>query len=110
EARSLPGQAVGRGLRLMPHVGPDSQQVLEVLGTPAFEDFVRGLEGEGVHVPTERTPPRPPITVVPIQERLEFDIAIPRTGPSLERSYKRVADFDPSAVDSIFEVGDVARL
>lgn len=110
EARILPEQAVGRGLRLMRQVGPDSQQVLEVLGTSAFEDFVRGLEGEGVHVPTERKPPRPPVTVVPIRERLEYDIEIPRTGPSLERSYKRVADFDPSTAESIFDVGDVGRL
>jgi type III restriction enzyme len=110
EARILPEQAVGRGLRLMRQVGPDSQQVLEVLGTPAFEDFVRGLEGEGVHIPTGPKPPNPPITVVPIQERVTFDIKIPRTGPSLERSYKRVEDFDPSSVESIFEVGDVARL
>jgi type III restriction enzyme len=110
EARILPEQAVGRGLRLMRQVGPDSQQVLEVLGTSAFEDFVRGLEGEGVHVPTERQPPRAPITVVPIQERIRYDVEIPRTGPSLERSYKRVEDFDPSSVESIFEVGDVARL
>jgi type III restriction enzyme len=110
EARILPEQAVGRGLRLMRQVGPDSQQVLEVLGTPAFEDFVRGLEGEGVHVPTERQPPNPPITVVPIQERMRYDIEIPRTGPLLERSYKRVEDFDPSSVESIFDVGDVGRL
>lgn len=110
EARILPEQAVGRGLRLMHDVGPDSQQILEVLGTPAFEDFVRSLEGEGVHVPTERQPPRPPVTVVPIQERIEYDIEIPRTGPSLERSYKRVEDFDPSTAQSIFEVGDVGRL
>jgi type III restriction enzyme len=48
EAGILPEQAVGRGLRLMRQVGPDSQQILEVLGTPAFEDFLRGLEGEGV--------------------------------------------------------------
>ncbi len=110
EARILPEQAVGRGLRLMHDVGPDSQQILEVLGTPAFEDFVRSLEGEGVHVPTERQPPRPPVTVVPIQERIEYDIEIPRTGPSLERSYKRVEHLDPSTAQSIFEVGDVGRL
>jgi type III restriction enzyme len=109
-ARILPEQAVGRGLRLMRQVGPESQQILEVLGTPAFEDFVRGLEGEGVHVPTERQPPRPPVTVVPIRERLEYDIKIPRTGTSLERSYKRIEYFDPSTADSIFDVGDVGRL
>ena len=36
----------------MRQVGPDSHQVLEVIGTPAFENFVRELEGEGVHIPT----------------------------------------------------------
>ena len=78
--------------------------------TDAFEDFMRSLKGEGVHVPTERQPPRPPITVVPIPERIEYDIEIPRTGPSLERSHKRVQDFDPTTADSIFDVGDIGRL
>ena len=40
-ARILPEQAVGRGLRLMRQVSTDRRQVLEVLGTPAFENFVR---------------------------------------------------------------------
>jgi type III restriction enzyme len=109
-ARILPEQAVGRGLRLMRQVGPDTLQVLEVMGTSAFEDFVRGLEAEGVHVPTESKAPPPPVTVTPTKERLEFDIEIPRTGTSLERVYKRVEDLDVGALESVFDVGDVGRL
>jgi type III restriction enzyme len=109
-ARILPEQAVGRGLRLMHQVGPDTLQVLEVMGTQAFEDFVHQLEGEGVHVPIDIKPPPPPVTVTPIKERLAYDIEIPRTGTTLERVYKRVEDLDVSELESVFDVGDVGRL
>jgi type III restriction enzyme len=109
-ARILPEQAVGRGLRLMRHIGPDTLQVLEVIGTPGFENFVRQLEAEGVHLPTETKAPPPPVTVTPTKERLEFDIEIPRTGTSLARVYKRVEELDVSALESVFDVGDVGRL
>ncbi|HMC04442.1 MAG TPA: DEAD/DEAH box helicase family protein, partial [Actinomycetota bacterium] len=62
-ARILPEQAVGRGLRLMRQVSTDRRQVLEVLGTPAFENFVRELEGEGVYIPTTTKIPPPPLKI-----------------------------------------------
>jgi type III restriction enzyme len=103
-ARILPEQAVGRGLRLMRDVGPDSEQVLEVMGTDAFENFVRELEKEGVHVQTERKPPKPPITIAPVRERIEFDIEIPRTEPFLVRRYTRIADLDVAGLRRLFEL------
>jgi type III restriction enzyme len=107
-ARILPEQAIGRGLRLIHHVDPP--QVLEVVGTAAFEDFVRGLEHEGLHVPTDTKPPPPPITVAPTAGRLPYDIEIPRTGGMLERIYSRVEDLDVDSLEPVLGAKDVARL
>lgn len=102
-AKILPEQAIGRGLRLMSKVSPERRQVLEVLGTPAFENFVRELEGEGVYIETKTTTPNPPITVQPVKERIAFDIAIPKTSATLHRTYTRLDTFDPSKVDALFK-------
>jgi len=106
-ARILPEQAVGRGLRLMLGVGSGSDEVLEVMGTEAFENFVRDLEEEGVHVQTERKPPKPPIKIAPIRERSEFDIEIPRTEPFLVRRYKRVDELKVDELRVLFELTGV---
>lgn len=103
-ARILPEQAVGRGLRLMRKVSPERRQVLEVMGTPAFENFVRELEAEGVYIDTKKTAPNPPITVQPVKERMAYDIAIPKTSATLHRTYTRIDTFDPSKVDPLFKL------
>lgn len=102
-AKILPEQAVGRGLRLMPQVGPERRQVLEVLGTPAFENFVRELEAEGVYIPTTTTTPQPPVKIYPVEDRAKFDIEIPRTSTTLQHNYRRLDSFDPLQVDPLFE-------
>lgn len=109
-SKILPEQAVGRGLRLMQALGPDYRQVLEVIGTPAFEEFVKELEAEGVHVPVRTKPPTPPITIQPLGERKRFDIEIPRTGAGLRRAYKRIEGFDPDSREAIFDQADVQSL
>ncbi len=105
KAQILPEQAVGRGLRLMRQVGPDQRQVLEVLGTPAFEDFVKELEGEGVFVPTVTKKPTAPITIQPVKDKLALDIEIPKTSSGLERVYRRLDTFDPSKAAPVFPAG-----
>lgn len=107
-AKILPEQAVGRGLRLMPQVRTDKRQVLEVLGTPAFENFVRELEAEGVYVPTATKTPPPPVRIYPVRERAKYDIEIPRTSATLQHTYRRLDMFDPSRVDALFEKTDAA--
>lgn len=102
-AKILPEQAVGRGLRLMKQVGPEKLQVLEVLGTPAFENFVRELEAEGVYIPTATKTPTPPIRIYPVRDRTKFDIAIPKTSATLQHVYRRLDTFDPSKVDALFK-------
>ena len=103
KANILPEQAVGRGLRLMSNISPDRQQTLEVIGTDAFEAFVRELEHEGVGIDTVGTPPPAPITIYPMKDRMEYDIAIPLTKPRYEHEYRNLGDLDPLALLPIYQ-------
>lgn len=95
KANILPEQAVGRGLRIMAKVPRANNQILELIGTNAFEDFIRELEKEGVGIGTSKTPPKPGIEVFPLADRTRLDIAIPNTGPLYARAYRNIADLDP---------------
>lgn len=68
KAQILPEKAVGRGLRLMRGISPDHTQTLEVMGTEAFEEFVRELEKEGVGINTVKTSPPLPVKIAPERE------------------------------------------
>lgn len=96
-AKILPEQAIGRGLRLMRKIPVGNTQILELIGTHAFEDFVRELEKEGLGIGTVRTPPKPGKRVYPLDERKEFDIDIPRTTSLFEREFKNLELLDPLA-------------
>lgn len=103
KSQILPEQAVGRGLRLMQGIGPDRTQTLEVMGTKAFEDFVRLLEKEGVGIKTMSTPPAMPVKIFPVARKLKYDIAFPQTKPIYLRNYTRIEDFDPSTLGAIYD-------
>lgn len=109
-AQILPEQAVGRGLRLMKGVGPDYRQVLEVLGTPAFEEFVLGLNNEGVYIPSGPVDRPLPVVVRPLEERMDFDISIPRTGPIIRRSYAKIETLDPMNLPAAATPQDLASV
>jgi type III restriction enzyme len=102
-ARILPEQGVGRGLRLMQGISPDRTQTLEVMGTQAFEDFVRQLEMEGVGIKTTTTPPAPPVKIEPVVERAKYDIAIPITRPVYTHNYKKLSDFNLNALEPLYD-------
>ena len=103
KAKILPEQAVGRGLRLMENISPDRTQTLEVLGTKAFEDFVRQLEMEGLGIKTVTKPPAPPIKIEPVQEKIKYDIAIPLTRPVFIHNYKKLSSINPLKLDPIYD-------
>ena len=107
----LPEQAIGRGLRLMKAVR--GRQILEVIGTPSFEELLGGLEEEGVYVTSTDKPPAA-VRIEPIDERRKFDIAIPRTGPTIKRDTKDLGKMDPSEIPAVFAeeqiTGAYARL
>jgi type III restriction enzyme len=103
KAKILPEQAVGRGLRLMFGISPDKTQTLEVMGTSAFEGFVRQLETEGVGIKTVTTPPKPPIKVEPVAEKSGCDISIPMTKPVYSRNYKKLSNLDPNVLNPVYD-------
>ncbi len=95
KANILPEQAVGRGLRLMRNIPNDNNQILELIGTNAFENFIRELEKEGVGIKTVKKPPKPGVEIFPVEAQRGFDINIPRTTPLYDREYKNVEQLDP---------------
>jgi type III restriction enzyme len=102
KAEILPEQAVGRGLRLMQGISPDHTQTLEVMGTSAFETFVKELEKEGVGVNTVTKPPPLPVKIGPERSRLEYDIEMPATEFRFKRNYRKVTELDPLKLPSLY--------
>lgn len=102
KARILPEQAVGRGLRLIRGISPDYTQTLEVMGTSAFEEFVKELEEEGVGINTTKTPPPLSVTIAPEKSRLEYDIEIPQTELCYDRNYKNLSKINPLQLNSLY--------
>jgi len=105
QAAILPEQSVGRGLRIMPGIGPDRRQTLEVIGTQKFEEFVRELEHEGVGIETVGDPPPLPVKIYPVQDKADYDIAIPLTLPRYRHSYRDLGKLDPLALPPIYDAG-----
>lgn len=93
-ANILPEQAVGRGLRLIRDMPSDCAQVVEIVGTPKFEEFVKKLEVEGVGVGSTKTLPPPGMHISPMKERARYDIEIPQLSPTYSRNYKDISTFD----------------
>ena len=107
KAEILPEQVIGRGLRLMPRRARTGTQTLEVMGTRAFEDFVKQLETEGLALPVSKKPPSLPIIIEPIKERARFDIAIPLTRPLFEHSMVKLGELTPEALGTLASMNDV---
>jgi type III restriction enzyme len=102
-AEILPEQVIGRGLRLMTDVGPDTQ-TLEVLGTRKLLDFLRQqLEIEGVGIGTSKGDPAQPVTITPVAERLAYDIEIPMTKPRLSHDFRKLEDIDALKLEPLYE-------
>ena len=108
KAKILPEQVIGRGLRLMPQVSPDRTQTLEVLGTRNLLAVLREqLEAEGVGVVSTTKPPVLPVVIEPVKERIEYDIGIPLTKPSLTHDVRKLSDLDVSSLGAIFDQAEL---
>ena len=92
KANILPEQAVGRGLRLMRNIGPDYIQILEIIGTDKFEEFVKGLEVEGVGVGITKVPPSLGVHVYPVKIKDKYNIEIPILTPSHSRQFNGLSE------------------
>jgi len=113
KANILPEQSIGRGLRLMKNLGPDYVQILEIIGTDKFEEFVRKLEIEGVGVGFTQKPPSIGVFITPLKTREQFNFEIPVLSSSFTRKMEGISTFDPSelpAVGNIDEKGNFKEL
>jgi type III restriction enzyme len=100
----LPEQTLGRGLRRM-YRDPDLPELVSVVGTDAFMDFVESIKSEGVELEHrkmgEGTKPKAPLVVEVDRENLKkdiekLDIQIPILTPRIYREYKNLSELNIS--------------
>jgi type III restriction enzyme len=96
----LPEQTLGRGLRRM-YRDPDISEMVSVVGTDAFMDFVESIKSEGVELEHRTmgagTAPKAPLVVEVDKENLKkdienLDIEIPILTPRIYREYKNLSE------------------
>ena len=104
KANILPEQAVGRGLRLMRDLGPDYTQILEIIGTDKFEEFIKQLELEGVGIGVSSTPPKPGRLILPLKTREKLNFELPELTPSFTRKMKGLDTFKASSLEQLIEL------
>ena len=106
EAKILPEQTLGRGLRKM--FSMDVKEELVVVGTPAFIEFVESIKTEGVEFsyrPMGDTgKSRNPIIVEIDNENIKkdldkLDIQIPVLTPRIHRDYKNLEDINITSLN-----------
>ena len=109
DAKILPEQTLGRGLRRM-FRGQDVQEKVSVVGTTAFMDFVEGIRNEGVELESrpmgEGTTGSGPIVVEvdrdnPDKDIEALDIELPVLAKRIEREYKNLDQLKPGAMAHI---------
>ncbi|MCB1130287.1 MAG: DEAD/DEAH box helicase family protein [Verrucomicrobiae bacterium] len=102
QSNILPEQTLGRGLRRM-YFGSGQREIVSVLGTPAFMEFVEGIQSEGVtfdRVPMGGGSTRKDSLIVEIdtdnsEKDLEaLDIPLPKLSRRFDREFKDLADLD----------------
>jgi len=106
KANVLPEQSVGRGLRLMEKLGPDYTQILEIIGTDKFEEFVKALEKEGVGIGVTRNIPSIGRYIYPMKTREKFNFEIPVLSASFTRRMEGITTFDPIKLPAIGELDE----
>lgn len=106
KANILPEQSVGRGLRLMRNLGPDYTQIVEIIGTDKFEEFVIELEKEGVGIGITKNPPKPGRLILPLKTRSDYNFEIPELTPSFTRKMTGLDKFDVKALQQLIELDE----
>ncbi len=105
QSNILPEQTLGRGLRRM-YRDPDISEMVSVVGTDAFMDFVESIKNEGVELEHRKmgpgTTPKAPLVVEVDKENIKkdiekLDIEIPVLTPRIYREYKNLSELDVTA-------------
>jgi len=101
----LPEQTLGRGLRKM--YSGDVEELVSVVGTNAFMEFVESIQAEGVILDRKAmgkgTAPKAPLVVEVDKENAKkdissLDIEIPVLTPRVYREYKSLGDLNIAAM------------
>ncbi len=101
QAKILPEQTLGRGLRRM-YPAQDAQEYVSVVGTDAFMDFVESIQTEGVELERrsmgEDTKPITPL-IIEVDDQTgkdldKLDIEIPVLSPRVVREFKNLDELD----------------
>ena len=101
QAKILPEQTLGRGLRRM-YPTQDAQEYVSVVGTDAFMDFVESIQTEGVELERrsmgEDTKPITPL-IIEVDDQAgkdldKLDIEIPVLSPRVVREFKNLDELD----------------
>lgn len=102
QSNILPEQTLGRGLRRM-YRDPALPELVSVVGTDAFMDFVESIKSEGVELEHrkmgEGSGPKSPLVVEVDRENMKkdiekMDIQIPVLAPRIYREYKNLSGLD----------------
>ena len=94
QSNILPEQTLGRGLRLMYPGESNTGEKVSVIGSPAFVDFVKRIEQEGVEL--EQAPmgsdstPQGPLIISIRKDDPKLDLSIPRLGHRFRNEYAAV--------------------
>ncbi len=100
-SKILPEQTLGRGLRKM--YSGFAEEIVSVVGTNAFMEFVESIQVEGVELERramgENTQPKAPLVIevdYKNEQKIisELDIEIPLLTPQLYRDYKNLLKLD----------------
>ena len=101
----LPEQTLGRGLRKM--YSGDVEELVSVVGTNAFMEFVESIQAEGVILDRKAmgkgTAPKAPLVIEVDKENTKkdissLDIEIPVLTPRVYREYKSLGDLSIAAM------------
>jgi type III restriction enzyme len=100
----LPEQTLGRGLRKM-YFGQGLQEELNVIGTPAFLEFVQSIKDEGVILEKRSMggssePSGPTIIEIDKSKNIdELDFEIPVLSNRIQRDYKNLEELNPDSFE-----------
>src|SRR3989344_7160697 len=102
QSNILPEQTLGRGLRRM-YRDPNLPELVSVVGTDAFMDFVESIKNEGVELEHKKmgegSGPKSPLVVEVDRENMKkdiekLDIEIPVLTPRIYREYKNLSELN----------------
>jgi type III restriction enzyme len=101
----LPEQTIGRGLRLMDGLGSAYTQILEIIGTDKFEDFVLQLEEEGVGFGiTSKKKSKETPWLEPSKLRGKFNIEVPVLTATFSRKIEGLSSFNVHTLNKIADL------